>query len=145
MITVVSIIVVPYDHSESSKKALAKAASLAQADERIELNIITVVEPNSPEAYSDLLSVKEIREDLLAEARKHLDEAKSNLSSLPNTIKTAVLLGTPSLSIVEYAIQKDAELIIMGSRGLTELKELFLGSVSHYVSQKSPCPVYIVK
>ncbi|KZZ83645.1 universal stress protein [Bacillus sp. SJS] len=143
MITAVSIIVVPYDHSESSKKALAKAAALAQADERIELNIITVVETHL--LYSEHLSVKGIRDDLLAEAREHLDEAKRNLSQLPNTIKTAVLIGTPSLSIVEYAIQKDAELIIMGSRGVTGLKELFLGSVSHYVVQKSSCPVYIVK
>jgi len=35
--------------------------------------------------------------------------------------------------------------VVMGSRGLSGLKEIFLGSVSHHVVQKSSCPVMIVK
>ncbi|AZB42437.1 universal stress protein [Bacillus sp. FJAT-42376] len=144
MISVCSKIVAPYDDSESSKKALAKAAALALADETIELRIITVVEP-SPTVYFNLLELTAVREDRLQQARRTLDLAKETLNTLPNTIKTAVLQGEPSAVIVKYAEQENADLVVMGSRGLSGLKEWVLGSVSHSVVQKASCPVYIVK
>nr|WP_284644965.1 universal stress protein [Paenibacillus chinjuensis] len=46
--------------------------------------------------------------------------------------------------MLKYARDTEQQLIIIGSRGLSGIKEMMLGSVSHKVSQLSNCPVLIV-
>jgi len=53
--------------------------------------------------------------------------------------------GYPGREICELAQTWSAELILVGSRGLTGLKEMFLGSVSNYVTHHAPCSVLIVR
>ena len=54
-------------------------------------------------------------------------------------------LGYPGRNICEFAQTWAAEVIIVGSRGLTGLKEMFLGSISNYVTHHAPCSVLIVR
>ena len=54
-------------------------------------------------------------------------------------------LGYPGRNICELAQTWPAELIIVGSRGLTGIKEMFLGSISNYVTHHAPCSVLIVR
>ncbi len=56
-----------------------------------------------------------------------------------------VLLGDAGHEIVEYANTHDIDLIVVGARGLSTFKKIFLGSVSNYVMQKSKIAVMIVK
>jgi nucleotide-binding universal stress UspA family protein len=53
--------------------------------------------------------------------------------------------GNPAEAILDTAKKVDADLIVVGTRGLSGLKELLLGSVSHKVIQLSPCPCLVVK
>ena len=55
------------------------------------------------------------------------------------------LVGHPGRSICELATTWSADLILVGSRGLQGLKEMFLGSVSNYVTHHAPCSVLIVR
>ena len=55
------------------------------------------------------------------------------------------LAGNPGRLICELANNWSADLIIVGSRGLKGLKEMFLGSVSNYVTHHAPCSVLIVR
>ncbi len=55
------------------------------------------------------------------------------------------LTGNPGRMICELASNWKADLIILGSRGLKGLKEMFLGSVSNYVTHHAPCSVFIVR
>lgn len=52
--------------------------------------------------------------------------------------------GSPGRIICDLASNWNADLIIMGRRGHSGLKELFLGSVSNYVLHHAPCSVHIV-
>jgi nucleotide-binding universal stress UspA family protein len=52
--------------------------------------------------------------------------------------------GSPDRGICELANSWGADLIVMGRRGLSGIKEFFLGSVSSYVLHRSPCSVHIV-
>ncbi len=53
-------------------------------------------------------------------------------------------LGSPGRCICDLALCWGADLILMGRRGRSGLRELFLGSVSNYVLHHAPCSVHIV-
>lgn len=53
--------------------------------------------------------------------------------------------GNPGQIICDSADSWSADLILVGSRGLTGVKEMFLGSVSNYVTHHAPCSVLIVR
>jgi nucleotide-binding universal stress UspA family protein len=144
MLTDYSRIVVAYDHSELSKKALKMAMNLAKQDNQIELLVLMVLQPTRPlpYAYGFVTDLYETQREEAKAIRKEIDQ---ELSSLPNKTRSLVLEGNPGIMIVDCVKQNDADLVVMGSRGISGLKELFLGSVSHYVVQKAPCPVFIVK
>ena len=53
---------------------------------------------------------------------------------------------TEAMKVLDAVAKKyNADLIVMGSRGLGPLKGLFMGSVSSYVTSHSTCPVLIIK
>lgn len=56
-----------------------------------------------------------------------------------------ILEGTPGNRIPDVAKIEEIDLIVMGSRGVTDFAGLFLGSVAHQVLHKSECPVFIAK
>ncbi|NHC43361.1 universal stress protein [Bacillus sp. MM2020_1] len=145
MLTNYSRIVVAYDHSDLSKKALKMAMNMAKEDQQIQLFVVMVMQPEKPIPYAAGYGVVAILESQLEKANAVRNEIEQELKSLPNKTKALLLQGNPGLMIVEYVKQNDADLVVMGSRGLSGLKELFLGSVSHYVVQKAHCPVLIVK
>lgn len=145
MFTNYSRIVVAYDHSELSKKALKMAMDLAKQDQQIELFVVMVIQPEKPIPYAYGIGVVALLEAQLEKANTVRNEIEQELKSLPNKTKSLLLQGNPGLMIVEFVKDNDADLVVMGCRGLNGLKELFLGSVSHYVVQKVPCPVLIVK
>ncbi|MDM5326679.1 universal stress protein [Neobacillus sp. CF12] len=143
MLTDYSRIVVAYDHSELSKKALNMALNLAKQDKQIQLNVVMVLQPTKPLPYAyGFVSYDDSQREELNTVRKEIEQ---DLTPLPNKTRTFLLEGNPGQMIVEFVKQNNADFVVMGSRGLSGLKELFLGSVSHYVVQKAPCPVLIVK
>ena len=60
-------------------------------------------------------------------------------------ITKAVGDGSPAATILERATQDGVDLIVMGSRGLSDLKGLLVGSVSHKVSHLAECTCVSVK
>lgn len=53
--------------------------------------------------------------------------------------------GDPALRLLEISAREEADLIVVGARGLGRIQEILLGSVSHKVAMKSACPCLIVK
>jgi len=88
-------------------------------------------------AYSDALEAvgKRIVEDAAMVAREQ--GAKK--------VDTEVVNGDPVEEILALAKRENADMIIMGSRGLGDLKGLLLGSVSHKVAQLAKCTCVTVK
>jgi len=62
-----------------------------------------------------------------------------------DNVETEVKRGPISRSIVEYAGEKDADAIVLGSRGLGDVTGMLLGSVSHKVNSLSQCTCITVK
>ena len=61
------------------------------------------------------------------------------------SVSTVVAEGDAAEQILQHAEKESANLIVMGSRGLSDLKGLLMGSVSHKVSQLSHCSCVTVK
>ena len=138
-------ILVAYDGSETSDKALKQAVKLARNKPGSKLTAAHVLHrPLSafegfgwviPEGYQE--KMQEYEEALVG-------KAEGMIKDLPYAGIT-MLTGNPAQAILEHAREYNCDLIVMGSRGLGPFKEWMLGSVSHHVVQQSHIPVLIVK
>lgn len=63
----------------------------------------------------------------------------------PTKVRTVLLAGSPAATIVRRAAQERSHLIVVGTRGLSNVKGFLLGSVARKVASLAPCPVLVVK
>jgi len=142
-------IVVAYDDSEQSKKALDYACFFA-AESQATIHIVLVVEhipssilfgrENIGADYAKTLGVlaeKIIREKLLA-ARAVCEKNKIS-------VITQVFFGNTVENIINYAKACQADLVICGTRGLSGFKGLLVGSVARGLVNYLPQSVLVVK
>jgi len=87
----------------------------------------------------------QLEEEMAKKTREFLEIAKKKIEKENLTCETIVRLDPqPYLPIVEEAKKKNVDLIVMGTRGMTGLKRVFLGSVAQKVIGYAPCPVMVV-
>lgn len=88
-------------------------------------------------------------ERMKQEAHKWFEKIRDRIDDMHSTmtVSTEVIsTGTsPQVVIVEYAEKKNIDLIVIGTRGMSGLKKLLLGSVALGVIKYSHCPVLVVK
>ena len=131
------------DGSENAKRAANEAAGLAR---ELSSHVILVYIINNPPSQSRMVKANFDVHSLLEEDAK--SDIKNTLEifeteGLAYTLKVAI--GDPAAEIIEIAEKENADLIVIGSRGLGTLKGVFLGSVSQKVTHHAKCPVMIVK
>ncbi|MCX7780821.1 MAG: universal stress protein [Negativicutes bacterium] len=134
-------IVVAYDGSTQSKKALDWAIAMGSAD--TEIIAVTVVRP--PEFSPMVSEVDEFYADAERFYQPMLEKVRIYGKSNNKEIKTLILHGHPAESIVHFAYEQKADLIITGTRGLGGFKSLVIGSVAQKVVSYSKIPVLVVK
>lgn len=76
---------------------------------------------------------------------QQLERLQSYQAQLPCKSELEIVVGDPAQEIIRLANIHQAELIVMGSRGLTGMKRILQGSVSSEVVETAPCSVFIVK
>lgn len=87
----------------------------------------------------------QLEEEVATKTREFLEIAKKKIEKENLTCETIVRLDAqPHMPIVEEAKKKNVDLIVMGTRGKTGLKRVFLGSVAQKVIGYAPCPVMVV-
>jgi nucleotide-binding universal stress UspA family protein len=80
-----------------------------------------------------------------AEAEQSLHRYVAGLSDKGIEIEAVVREGYAATAIVDEAVDSGADLIVIGTHGLSGLKHMLLGSIAERVVQKAPCPVLTVK
>ncbi|MCR8636471.1 universal stress protein [Paenibacillus radicis (ex Xue et al. 2023)] len=138
-------ILVAFDGSELSEKALDKAVKIAQTSPDIALHVIMVIKFNAFIAGAYPVTTENVYESDLLYGNEIVKRLEGELSQLENPHSVSLIQGSPENEILHFAKEQGSDLIIMGSRGLTGLKEMLLGSVSHYVVQHAEVPVLIIK
>ena len=80
------------------------------------------------------------------EAQKYLDKVKLKANEKNIQIKTEIIAATHVAGgIVDYAEDKNVDLIVVGTRGKSGFKKVLLGSVVSSVVTYAHCPVLVVK
>jgi nucleotide-binding universal stress UspA family protein len=135
-------IVVPVDGSEHSQRALTYAKALAG---RFESTLWLV---HAFPQTSDLLGYEEY-EKLVARRQSAgqavLDKARTQLADISLDVREELLEEPAAEAILDVAEARQADLIIMGTRGLGTLQGMLLGSVSHKIMHHASCPVLLIR
>ncbi|MBV8883707.1 MAG: universal stress protein [Chroococcidiopsidaceae cyanobacterium CP_BM_RX_35] len=132
MIAKILLAVSGLGHAEEMLKALKELPSIQRA-------VVTVLHVVPAQATAEVMTAK------WEEGGKILATAIQSLNLDPSHVSAILRQGEPKDVVCQVAEEIDADLIIMGSRGLKRLQSILANSVSQYVFQLSPRPMLLVK
>jgi nucleotide-binding universal stress UspA family protein len=135
-------LLVPFDGSGSSKKALTRACELSKVD-GAEVSVLYVI-PRYEEMM-DFFKTETIKKSLYQEAEKIVEGAKRIASALGVEIKAVVQEGHAGDKIVEIADTLKHDLIVVGTHGWSGMNRAIMGSTAERVIAYASCPILIAK
>ena len=140
-------ILVAYDTSALSGKAIDEAKIQAKLVENSQLYIVTVVTPGittNNTAASGNLSMNDA-EMIYPKLEKIKKELEASGYTVHIEIITDFSQRNPGVAICDYVEEHAIDMVIVGHRGLSNLKKLFLGSVSGTIVQRAASQVLVIK
>lgn len=132
------MILLAYDDSEHSRKALDKAISMTGEDDKI--IVLYVI----PEAILDEFKELEPQIDK-AKAQDIVNKAMDIITARGKQGIAVVREGDIADEIIHYASELECSLIIIGSKGISKIGRFSLGSVAENVAKKAETAVLIIK
>ncbi len=138
-------ILVPVDFSDHSKEALDTAIQLAELfGSTIHLLHGYHVQTAGISPYGIVLP-SGYYGDIRDAAEKRLNDWHEMVFGEGIKVESTLSADSPSLATNLAAKEIEADLVVMGTRGLSGLKRAMLGSVAERVVRLAPCPVLTVK
>lgn len=134
-------ILFPTDGSDHSATVAEHAFEAAKAYSAT-LHVFSVVDDRAFIVLDDE-RVEQVRGDLRENAREATDDAATRAAEAGLEVETDVATGHPAECIVDYAVDNDVDLIVMGTSG-DEYENNVVGSVSQRVVRTAPVPVTTV-
>ena len=132
-------ILVPLDGSTNSMRGLDEAIYLARQCHATVTGLYVI--PIYPRNLADAIMPYQIH--LTKSAEKFMNNAKTKSAQKGIVFKSKITLGSPISEIIETS--KNFDIVVIGSRGQSGLKEAFLGSVAKAIVHKSKIPVLVIK
>lgn len=139
-------ILVPFDLSTQSTRAFKIALDIAKCRDS-EITLLTCLEGDAwHHKYYDSRADSELIKKQKKVSQEHIEKLESLAEKNNITVKSQIISSKSVVNdIVNYAKSRKYDLIVIGSHGRSGFDKLLLGSVANGVSQKSRCPVLIVK
>lgn len=116
--------------------------TVAHVDERVEEVMARFVAKGRPDLHQALAKAVRTRRHQLA---RLLERVGRRFSRRGWTVTPAIVHGYPAEQLLKLATKQHADLIVLGSRGLTGFKRMLLGGVSQKVVRQAPCSVLVVR
>jgi nucleotide-binding universal stress UspA family protein len=144
----IQTIVVGTDGSPTATEAVRQAAELAQSL-GARLYLVSAYEPVPEGRLRD--ERQQVPDDLqwMINPREDVDNAlRTGAETLQQSgleVKTFAREGDPADAILDVAEEQNADLIVVGNKGMTGAKRFLLGSVPNKVSHHAPCSVMIIR
>lgn len=136
-------ILLAVDGSDHALHAARVAADLARAMKSKEFRIVVVYDSIPP--YLGEPNMQSAIDARMKEAQFILHAAVEAVGDVPAGVHTELIEGSSADAIINVAVTRASDVIVMGSRGLGTLAGLLLGSTSQKVVSHAPCPVLIVR
>ena len=138
-------IVVPTDFSSDAAHATQVAAELAQRfGAQITLLHCYQINPGAISPYGITLPTG-FDQQLRDAAQAQLDAVAEKVTTEGVKVETRLESVTPSVGIAECVENEHADLIVMGTRGLSGIQHVMLGSIAERTVRTAACPVLTVK
>jgi nucleotide-binding universal stress UspA family protein len=139
-------ILFPTDFSDVATRALEFVKQLKEsgAEEVVVLNVLEKKYYYLSEEYPTV-DLETLDQDLKKEVMKKLAGVANTLNEKGFKVKVINARGIPEAEILRIEQEERVSLIVLGSHGVSNLKEMLLGSVSETVIRKSKQPVLVVK
>ena len=138
-------ILVPVDGSASSRAAVRFLAGReTMLGQNPEIELLTV-QNIVPQRIVDMLSLESLESYYRTEGERVFESLRGEIRAAGFQAKEIVRGGEPGKVIAKEAEDLDADLIVMGSRGQSLWKSLFLGSVSNAVLAESKRPLLLLR
>ena len=146
-------VVVAVDGSEVGKALMEYAFHYAHREGDAELFFLHVVETTKYAGFEPgplwTGAYLPFDEERMNQARTTIDtrvrEAREAFPHAIPDMTVTVVLGVPYQEIVDFAKSKDADMIMIGHQGLSNLERFFIGSVAAKVVAHAPCSVYVLR
>lgn len=106
----------------------------------VEVTLLTVLPSTEPPGPGDAATAYA---EILEKQADSIKGAAERLGALGYQAHEVAVVGEPATTILQEAITRGSDLILMGTRGRQGITRLVLGSVSHAVLHKMPCPVLV--
>lgn len=135
-------ILVALDGSETSERVIQVLQEL-QLQPATKIILSQVIPP--PESDLELLADRPHNQSQDVPYRQIEKQMESYQANLPGESELEIVTGDPAEEIIRLANIYKADLIVIGSRGLTGVKRIIQGSVSSQVVEEAPCSVLVVK
>jgi nucleotide-binding universal stress UspA family protein len=138
-------ILVPLDFSEAAESVLEWAVHLAAEHGS---RIVLFHAYHLPVEFQQLEGAylpPDFWANVKAEAAETLGRYAEDVRGRGVEVETVVTEGYAATAIIEEVENQSADLVVIGTHGLSGLKHLLLGSIAERVVQKAPCPVLTVK
>lgn len=160
-------ILVAYDGSNSSSKALEMTATIAK-DHKAKVTVLFIHETDSENMvnYARLDSINHFGATTsnpqlgpepmnISTPYQEGDEENNRVDIVLEDAKSKwtldtepifdTIIGNPAEEITQYVDDYNVDLVVMGHRGLSGIKKLMMGSVSQKVTNQANCSVFVVK
>jgi nucleotide-binding universal stress UspA family protein len=135
-------VLVPVDGSDSSRNAALYAAQLVNARNPT-LYLLHVWEPINLTIGGK--KAEELRQEERAKALQLLEEYKAMLAPCGLQVELVAKSGRADYEILNTQEELDCDLIVLGSRGLSELESMIMGSTVSGVLEEATCPVLVTR
>lgn len=123
-------------------EAVTRFLQLKPFHEAVELTLMTVLpwtEPPWPSGAAEAAAAAAT--EMLEKQTEYIEAVAERLCAIGYKAHGVALLGTPPTMILQQATTLRSDLILMGTRGRQGITRFVLGSVSHAVLHKAPCPI----
>ncbi|MCP4397332.1 MAG: universal stress protein [bacterium] len=135
-------ILYPTDFSDVSKNALAYIKQLQEAGTK-EVIVLHVIDERGLEVITQY--APELEEKLAEKPTEELNAIEAELKECGFDVTVRLKSGIPTREILKAERDESISAIVLGSHGKSNLKEIFIGSVSEQVIRKSTKPVLVIK
>jgi nucleotide-binding universal stress UspA family protein len=149
-ITDITRVITPIDFSENAP-LIAESAAYVAGTFKAELNLIFVVQDftdysgffvpqmNAPDLVQELFTSAQERMDKFCQDNEEFFKALG-----VTALSSKVLMGDVAEQIIDYAINQQGNLIVMGTHGYKGLEKIMFGSIADKVVKAAPCPIMTV-